>query len=406
MDLATPVITLDPFGSDLHGEMDRLREAGRIVPVLLPGDVTAWAAGYQDTALKILGDGRFVKDINVWNAWKRGEIPMDWPLIGMVAVDNMVSADGAEHTRLRTLISRAFTARRVENLRPRIEEITHGLLDALAEQLRNGPADLKAAFAYPLPMKVICELFGVPEEQRDHLGSLCFSLFNTVAEPAEVVATQREIRDTLIKLTENKRSQPGDDLTSALVNARDNEDRLSESELVDTLLLTITAGHETTVSLITNAAIALLSHPEQLALVRSGEAGWRDVVEETLRWDGPVGHIPFRYAACDVELDGVTIRAGDPVMISYLSYGRDPEHHGDDAHVFDLRRKQRGHLAFSHGPHHCLGAPLGRLEGSIALPALFERFPTLALATSVGQIEPVPSFILNGPTTLPVKLRS
>lgn len=229
----------------------------------------------------------------------------------------------------------------------------------------------------------------------------------------------------LDELIATKRREPADDMTSLLIAARDTGDEedgadgsgradgtaaasaasaLTEEELRDTLLLVVSAGYETTVNLIDNAIAALLTHPEQLALVRSGKAGWGDVVEEALRRDAPVAHLPLRFAVEDIELPGgVVLRKGDPILASYAAAGRHPARYGEDGAVFDVTRPVKDHLAFGHGPHFCLGAPLARLEGATALRLLFERFPDLALAPD-AELAPVESLISNGHRELPVLL--
>jgi cytochrome P450 len=216
----------------------------------------------------------------------------------------------------------------------------------------------------------------------------------------------------LTELVAAKRESPGDDLTSGLIAARDDQDdtALSEQELLDTLVLMVSAGHETTVNLIDNAVHALLTRPEQLAHVREGRAGWDDVVEETLRADAPVASLPLRYAVEDIVLselggpEGTVITKGEAILASYAAAGRDPERHGKDADQFDVTRADKEHLAFGHGVHRCLGAPLGRLEALIALPALFDRFPGLRLAVPAEELTSVDSFISNGHRALPVRI--
>lgn len=284
---------------------------------------------------------------------------------------------------------------------------TGDLLDGLAATAPGQAVDVRETFAYQLPMRVIGELFGLPHGQRDRLRRIVDSVFNTSADAEEVLATQREAYDTLRDLVAAKRRQPGDDMTSDLIAAHDQDgSRLSEQELIDTLLLVISAGHETTVNLIDQAVAAVLTHPGQHALLHTGHAAWDDVVEETLRWQAPVMHVPLRYAVEDITVGDVTIRAGEAILASYGAAGRDPAQHGEDADRFDVTRPTRGdHVSFGHGAHHCLGAPLARLEAGVALPALFERFPGLALAVPPGALRPLGSFIANGHRTLPVVLR-
>ncbi|WP_050515331.1 cytochrome P450 [Streptomyces rimosus] len=394
-------VRLDPGARDPRSRPDPLCAAGPVVPVLLPGGVTAWLVTRHQAGKAVLADSRFVKDIGAWRAWRSGEVPRSWPLAPLLTVANMTTATAGDHTRLRAPLARAFTTRRVARLRPRVEELTGELLDGLAAGRPADPVELRARFAHPLPIRVICELFGVSDDRRPRLRSLCQALFGAPAGPAEALATHRELRAALAALLRAKHDHPGDDLTSALV-APGQE--LSGTELVDTLLLMIVAGHETTVNLLVNAVYALLAHPGQLALVRAGQVPWSAVVEETLRWESPVANFPFRYALCDVDMAGRTIRAGDAVMLSYTAFGRDPRQHGPGADRFDITRPPARHLAFGHGIHHCLGAPLARLEAAVALPALFDRFPGLALHDPGQPPLRRPSMIFNGLRDLPVVL--
>ncbi|MFI1481238.1 cytochrome P450 [Streptomyces sp. NPDC020747] len=407
-------IVIDPSGRDIHGEATRIRESGPVTRVELPGGVEAWAVSSTDLLKKLLTDPRVSKDPRQhWPVWINGEISPEWPLFTWVAVQNMFTAYGGEHKRLRTLVSKAFTARRTAALQPRIEEITKTLLGRIDEAGRRSEVvDLREEFCYPLPIQVISELFGLPEEKGTELRAVVDGIFNTAATPEEVTDIYTRLYAALGELVAAKRESPGDDLTSALIAARDDEGdtRLSEQELLDTLVLMISAGHETTVNLIDNAIHALLTHPEQLAHVRAGRATWDDVIEETLRVQAPVASLPLRYAVEDLAIgelggpEGVVIGKGDAILAAYAAAGRNPEDHGADADRFDVTRLGKEHLAFGHGVHFCLGAPLGRLEARIALPALFERFPDLGLAVPEEELSPVASFISNGHRYLPVRL--
>ncbi|MEU3789206.1 cytochrome P450 [Streptomyces fructofermentans] len=407
-------VVIDPSGRDIHGEAARIRERGPVARVELPGGVEAWAVSSPDLLRRLLTDPRVSKDPRRhWPLWIDGRISPEWPLFTWVAVQNMFTAYGGEHKRLRTLVSKAFTARRTAALRPRVEEITGELLDRLDKAGARGEVvDLREEFCYPLPIRVISELFGLPEEQGAELRAVVDGVFNTAATPEEVTDTYARMYAVLGELVAAKRRSPGDDLTSALISARDDEGgtRLSEQELLDTLVLMISAGHETTVNLIDNAVHALLTHPEQLAHVRAGRAGWDDVVEETLRVRAPVASLPLRYAVEDLEVgepddpDRVVIARGEPILAAYAAAGRDPGTYGADADRFDVTRLGKEHLAFGHGVHFCLGAPLGRMEARVALPALFERFPGLELAVPEEELSPVASFISNGHRSLPVRL--
>ncbi|PWI14799.1 cytochrome P450 [Streptomyces sp. Act143] len=412
MEFKDPVV-IDPTGRDIHGEAARIRERGPVTPVELPHGVPAWAISSPALLRRLLADPRVSKDPRQhWPRWIEGGITPDWPLFTWVAVQNMFTAYGNDHRRLRNLVAKVFTARRTAALRPRVEAIADALLDRVAEAGEGGRVvDLRKEFCYPLPIQVIGELLGLPEEQGPELRAVVDGVFHTSADPAEVADIYARFYAAMHQLVATKRALPGDDLTSALIAAHDDDgSRLSEQELLDTLVLMISAGHETTVNLLDNAVHALLTHPAQLALVRGGQASWDDVIEETLRAEAPVASLPLRYAVTDLELgelggpEGAVIHAGEAILAAYAAAGRDPEHHGEDADVFDVTRADKDHLAFGYGAHHCLGAPLGRLEARVALPALFGRFPDLTLAVPPAGLEPVDSFISHGHVRLPVRL--
>ncbi len=403
---AVPTVVLDPTGADHHGEAARMRELGPVVRIVLPGDVPAWAVTRHELVAELVRDPRVSKDWRNWTEIKEGRIGADWPLIGMVAVTNMVTADGAEHHRLRRLVTQTLTPARVQALEPRVTEIVSGLLDGLPGHAgADGVVDVRAHLAVEVPMQVICELTGVPAAERPRLRELVDSIFRTTTAPEEVLRVQADIFRLLGDLIALRTAEPGEDLTSALIAARAADpEALSDEELAGTLWLMLAAGHETTLNLIANAVRALLTHPGQRALVERGEAGWDAVVEETLRWDAPIGNFMARYPLEDLTIEGVTIPAGDAVLAPYSGVGRDEAQHGPDAAVFDLTRDQARNLAFGGGPHICLGAPLARMEARIALEGLFTRYPGLALAVPAQDLVPLESFFSNGPQTLPVTL--
>lgn len=394
---------LDIDGNDIQGEGARLRERGPATLVELPGGVRAWAIGSAELLRGLLTDPRVSKDPRQhWSAWRSGEIAEDWPLRIWVSVQNMFTAYGSEHRRLRSLVAAGFTARRTMALRPQIEEITGNLLDNLAG---SAPVDLRAEFAYPLPVEVICGLFGVPDRQREGLRRVVDTVFDTTTTAAEAVANGEEMYRLLTALVEDKRATPGDDLTTAMINARGPDGgALSETELVDTLILMLTAGHETTVNLLDQAITAMLTHPDQLELVRSGRASWSDVIEETLRWQAPVAYLPLRYAVEEIDIGEVVIPQGDAILAAYAAAGRDRGQYGETADEFDITRATKQHHSFGHGVHHCLGAPLARLEAEVALSMLFGRFPELSLAVPARDLTPMHSFLSNGHESLPVLL--
>ncbi|WP_371793448.1 cytochrome P450 [Streptomyces sp. NBC_01471] len=396
---------MDPSGGCPHADNARLLAGGSVVPVVLPGEVAGAAVLGHAALREFLAHPDIAKGPEHFTALREGRIEEGWPLRTFATVRSMTTADGADHRRLRSLVSRAFTGRRVESLRPRIETLAAGLLDGMAAAADgDGTVDLRRHYALPLPMGVICELLGVGPEYRERLHHLSDQVVSTGIGPEEVVAANQEMAAVLAEVAAARRERPGDDLTSALITAREEDgDRLSEPELIGTLLLMIVAGHETTLNLVVNAVRALCAHRDQLALVMAGRATWLDVVEETLRWDSPVSFFPFRYPTRDLSIAGTVIPRGTPVLAGYSAAGRDPAAHGPDADRFDITRDAR-HLSLGHGPHFCLGAPLARLEATVALERLFARFPAVELALPEGELPRHTGFVGNGVRELPVRL--
>ncbi|GAA1927186.1 cytochrome P450 [Streptomyces sodiiphilus] len=401
---ATP-LRLDPSGSDLRAETALLHRRGPAVPVELPGGVTAWSITGHDLLKELLTDDRVSKDPRRhYPLFQRGLPPEASWLMSWIGVTNMFTAYGADHRRLRRLVAPAFTARRIQALAGDIEEIADGLLDAMAEEAgRGGTVDLIAGYAHPLPLEIICRLMGVPDDLRPAAVDLIGRVVDTTLSPEEAQATFEAIPVVLGGLIERKREQPGEDMTSVLISTSDEDgSRLSGEELLFTLLLVIGAGFETTVNLIGNAVHSLLTHPDQHGLVRDGTHSWDDVIEETLRSAPSVANLPLRYAVEDIPLSGgAVIAKGDAILAGLLGANTDPSHYGPDAERFDLAREDKNHLAFGYGVHHCLGAPLARLEARIALSALFGRFPGLSPA---GEPRPSATFVMYGWDRLPVAL--
>ncbi|MFF4302325.1 cytochrome P450 [Streptomyces sp. NPDC001601] len=382
----------DGLRTDPHTVYARLRERGPVHRVRWPlpdqYHETWLVVGYQE-ARAALADPRLAKDTE-----KIGFKFLDEELIGKY----LLVADPPQHTRLRGLITRAFTARRVAGLEPRIQEITDQLID---EMLPRGRADLVDAFAYPLPITVISELLGVPELDRERFRKLSNEVV-APSDPGSEYDSFAALADYLAELIEDKRcAGPSGDLLSDLIRTTaEDGDRLSVAELRGMAFVLLIAGHETTVNLIGNGVLALLTHPDQLAALRADMSLLDGAIEETLRWEGPVENATYRYAAEPLEIAGTAIDRGDPVMISLAGADRDGDRYPEPDR-FDIRRDHRGHLAFGHGIHYCLGAPLARLEGRIALRTLLERAPDLALDGPHGQW--LPGTLMRGVRSLPVR---
>jgi len=392
----------DPFRSATHGERHsaytELNDRGPVHLVRQTRSRSIWLVTGYEEARACLTDPRLVKGGGSATIFGHR---LDPALLAATRTE-MLSSDPPDHTRLRKLVSGAFTMRRIDQLAPRIQEIVDDLLDALVDV---ESADLVAAFAYPLPMTVICELLGIPEERRGDFRTWSSLVIDPAVSGFETFAAAAEALVGFVReLIAIKRAQPADDLLSAVVAVRDGTDRLSEDELTSLVVLLLIAGHETTVNLLTNATYALLTHPGQLALLRSEPERLPGAVEEFLRFDGPLQIATQRVAAETFELGGVTISTGDPVLVGLLAANRDTSHL-PGADVLDITRTPTPHLAFGHGIHHCLGAPLARLEARVALGSLISRFPDLRLAEAAGDVPVDDAVLINGLNALHVATR-
>ncbi|WP_399936744.1 cytochrome P450 [Streptomyces sp. BBFR25] len=403
---STPLV-LDPAASDHHAENQALRDRGPATRVDLLG-LTVWSVTDPALLKQLLTSTQVSKDGRAhWPAY--ADTVSTWPLALWIAVESMFTAYGGDHRRLRRMVAPALSARRVQDLRPTVETIVTTLLDDLEARPAGESVDLREHFAYPLPIAVLGRLMGIPDSQLQGFRNVVDGVFDTTATAAQAAENTASLYKALDDLIATKRAEPADDMTSLLIAARDDEGDgggFTDGELRDTLLLMISAGYETTVNVIDQAVTALLTEPEQLSHLRAGRATWDDVVEETLRHEPALKHLPLRYALTDIALpDGRTIPRGEAILASYAAANRHPDWHGPTADRFDITRLNKDHLAFGHGVHFCLGAPLARMEVATALRMLFTRFPDIELAVPARELRTLPTAIGNGHRTLPVRLR-
>ncbi|MFP1625088.1 cytochrome P450 family protein [Streptomyces sp. 5K101] len=381
------------FTRDPYPVYAALRERGPVHRVRLPEGHQAWLVVGYEAGRAVLADNALSKE------W-RNAAP-DLGASPLSAGITMLSADAPRHTRLRGLVAREFTMRRVEQLAPRVQRITDDLLDRMGP---TGSADLVDAFSFPLPIAVICELLGVPFLDQDSFRRWSNTALAST-DRAEREAAAGELTRYLAGLLAEKREKPGDDLLSALIHRadEDDDDRLGGDELMGMAWLLLIAGHETTVNLISNGVLALLTHPDQLAALRGDFSLMDGAVEEMLRYDGPVETPTYRFTVEPYEIGGTVVPGGGQlVLVALADADRDPARYPEPDR-FDIRRDTRGHLAFGHGIHYCLGAPLARLEARIAIRSLLERCPRLTLDAHPAALAWRTGMLIRGPRSLPVR---
>jgi cytochrome P450 len=352
--------------------------------VTLPDGTAAWVVSRYADVRAGLADPRLSLDKRNAKDWRGLALPP--------ALDaNLLNMDPPDHTRLRALVGQAFTARRVAALRPAVQRVADGLLDAI---VADGTADLVGAYAVPLSATVLCDLLGVPEEERVDLRGWLGALLGG-GDPAAVRALVGYLRELV-------RVRRGDDLLSALVAARDDRGGLTGDELVSLAFLLLGAGYENAANLIANGVAVLLAHPERLAELRADPAAVELAVEELVRYEPPAPLAIRRFPTEDVTIAGVTIPAGSPVLFSLAAANRDADRFPDPDRL-DLARTGDPHLSYGHGIHYCVGAPLARIEAKVGIDTLLRRLPGLALAVPAVELRWRPSTRVRGLVELPVR---
>ncbi|MFE6689109.1 cytochrome P450 [Streptomyces sp. NPDC057743] len=390
-----PALLTDPFTG--YGE---LREQGPVVRGRFVDDTPVWFITRFDEARAVLRDHRFANSPAFAQDAGDGGNPrnrlmdmMGLPEHYRVYLDgSILTMDAPDHTRLRRLVSRAFTARKITDMRPRVEAIADDLLSRLPEHAEDGVVDLITHFAYPLPITVICELVGIPEADRPQWRAWSSQLSSL--RPDRLKDSFPAMIDHIHELIRERRATLSDDLLSELIRAHDDDgSRLSDVEMVTLVLTLVIAGHETTAHLITNGTAALLTHPDQLQLLKSDPGLLPRAVHELMRWCGPVQLTQLRYATEDTEVAGVRIAKGEAVMPILVAANHDPRHYADPARL-DVTRHPAGraedHVGFGHGMHYCLGASLARQEGEVAFGKLLTHYPDVSLAVAPEELRRIP----------------
>ncbi|WP_458461473.1 cytochrome P450 family protein [Paenibacillus sp.] len=372
---------------------EKLRKEDPVFRVMFPQGEFGWIITRYEDAVQVLKDQRFSKDM----------VRRYGPDNQSIFSNNMLFSDPPDHRRLRGLVQKAFTPKLVADMRSHILDIADDLLDNLPSQEKMNLID---DFAFPLPIIVISEILGVPHEDRDKFRMWSNTVIDaSTAESAELFEQHaKEFTDYLTAWFEKVRKNPGTDLISQLVIAEESGQQLTEQELLGVVSLLIIAGHETTVNLIGNGILALLEHPEQRELLIKQPELIHNAIEEMLRYNGPVEFSTSRWALEDIEFRGQHIAQGELVIVALDSANRDEEQF-KDADIFDITREKSSHLAFGKGIHLCLGAPLARLEGEIAVSTLLNRFPNMQLQTNVNELEWRPGMIVRGVKEIPMQLK-
>jgi cytochrome P450 len=388
------------FKADAQARYAKMRAKAPIHRVRGRDGFEVWIVVGDDLAREALTHPLLVKEPPQVAADALRAVGQEIHFAGTGIGGNMLTADPPDHTRLRRLLAKDFTSRRMTEMAPQIRQIAHRLLDALPAE---GEIDLVAAYTAPLPLAVICDLLGIPESHRTEFQIYSRQGINGRGE--EQREGMRLLNGQLADLLADKRRHPESDLLSSLISNQE-DDRLSDAELLGTAVLLVTAGQETTVNLLGNAMVALLEYPDQLALLRERPDLLPGAVEEFLRYDPPLELTPARFAAEDLTLGGEQIPLGGLVMVALGSANRDAGlADGGDPEILDITRQAGRHVAFGHGIHYCLGAPLARIEATIGLELLLEALPVIEPAVPGQTVTWLASGITRGPVALPIRYR-
>lgn len=396
LDLFSPAAKANPYPA-----FSVMRANDPIHAMDMENGQRAWLITRYEDVLAILKDQRFIKDHRKLLTPEQLE-QMQGDMSQMMNM-HMLGFDPPDHTRLRALVNLSFTPRLVEQWRERIQTITDELIDAMLEQ-DGAELDLIDAFSFPLPIMVITEMLGVPSEDRLKFRTWSNALLDGADNPESFEHVKMQMFEFAMYLRDlivTKREQPTDDLVGRLIQTEADGDKLNEIELISMIFLLLVAGHETTVNLISNGVLALLQHPDQRRLLEEDPTLIKSAVEEFLRFHSPVALGTNRWAGEDLEFGGKQMRRGDAILLSLAAANHDPEEFANPDDL-DLTRTENRHLAFGIGIHYCLGAPLARLEGQIAIGTLLRRLPNLHLAVEPDQLVWRPSWLLFGLSKLPV----
>ncbi|WP_128894844.1 cytochrome P450 family protein [Longirhabdus pacifica] len=393
-DLSSPAFTKNP-----HPYFEYLRKHKPIIKIDIPGGDPTWLlTRYEDTQIILKDNDNITKHRSSLCPYQHQHIPQS-----LKAFDNcMLNVDPPDHTRLRRLISKAFTPRAIESLKPRMHELANDLID---EMMSKEDPDLMRDFATPFPFTVICEMLGVPKEAQSQFGMWSNQLIQSLGNQAAYLSIEKDMDEFLAythELISLRKNDLQDDIISSLIQAHEGEDKLTEEELAGTIIMLMTGGYETTLNLICNGVLSLLEHPEQLALWKEDPNVRDSAIEEFLRYYPPIKTTVGRWAKRDFEYLGEQIKLGDAILCSVESANRD-EQFFDSPNRFDITRKNNKHIAFGEGVHFCLGAFLTRVEARIAMETLLDRLPNLTSTKPLYEMEWEPGIPTRVLTEFPIK---